>query len=182
MTQPEDLVVVISNDNDDWIDTSYTMGEDLATALGVSSSEVIAVTSETFVNTWNTITAKYVIIHTHGTPSTLQGDCFIFDVADGSLLRTNSNIQLVVMTACQTGGSNEGNMNVGQLLSQKIAANGRVICSTTNVSGDAKSFFAKDGGKWVLFQNGAQRSTLFNNPITMGSVVCNNRGGIGGIL
>jgi hypothetical protein len=182
MPQPEDLVVVISNDEDAWIETSATMGEDLAAALGVSSSEVIAVNSETFINTWNTITAKYVIIHTHGKPSTLQGYGFVFDVADGSLLRENPNIQLVVMTACQTGGSNGGQMNVGQLLSKKIAANGHVICSTTKVDGDDKTFFAKDGGKWVVYQNGTHIASLFDNPITMGSAAFNPFGWVGGSL
>ena len=59
---------------------------------------------------------------------------------------------------------------MAQLISQKIAPNGIVICSTTIVSGGSKRFTATAGGSWIAFQNGVQIAIDLPTTITMEDV------------
>ena len=116
-------VLVISNSEKGWMDSSQVMGEDMASAIGAKASYVEAVTNN-FSNTWNETTANYLIIHTHGSPNGFFGSDLSFTTSDIGQLHNNSNINLVLITACEVGGSNGTNANMAQLISQKIAPNG----------------------------------------------------------
>jgi len=163
-------VLVMSNGDSGWMDSSAIMGDDMADAVDASSSRVEAITTENFGDIWNQATENHVIIHTHGSPNSLQGGNLNVKASDISLLQQNSNIKYVLITSCEVGGSNGNNANVGQLISQKIAPDGYVVCSTTIVSGGSKKFTATGGGRWIVYQNGVQISADFSTTITMKDV------------
>ena len=163
-------VLVLSNIDDNWMRSSETMGLGLACAIGAVDYATKGVTTNSFANVWNSTDASHVIIHTHGSPKSFAGTNLRFSVSDVSNLHTNENIKLVLITACETGGSNGATMNIAQLISTKIAPDGVVICSTTIVSGAATDFTATDGGYWIAYRNGYQIPSVLPTTITMRDV------------
>ena len=160
-------VLVISIGTDDWMSTSETMGANFMVALGADAYQVVAVTADNFKDVWENTSAEYVIIHTHGSPDSLSNTGWRIAVSDINKMQCNSNIQYVLITACEAGGSNGLHDNVGQMISKKINAGGKVMCSTTRVGGGATHFTAKYGGKWVVYSNGIQLSANLWTTITI---------------
>ena len=164
----EKEVIVISNSSSGWMSSSQKMGDDMASAIGANSSQVVGVTTSSFIDTWNNTTASHVIIHTHGTPDALVGDSFSFRTANIGRINVNANINLVVITACQVGGDNGSRANMGQSISRKISSSGYVICCTDYVSGADTYFRPKTtSGNWVVYQNGVQIPMNIAQTITM---------------
>ena len=159
-------VLVVSNNHEDWIDSSQTMGEDFANAIGANNVVVYPATDETFAEVWNSTNADYVIIHTHGTPTNITGEDFSFSSLDSGLLSENARIEGVVITACLTGGVPGFGKNIATIFSEKISSTGIVLCCTTPVNGDDKKFAPCDGGKWVIYQS-RQKADLTEHAITM---------------
>ena len=164
-------VVVISNSAEGWMESSAIVGNDLAAALGLHSSYVVAATNGNFYYTWENISSEYVIIHAHGSPNSISGDgnaAFRVTVADGANMKRNSNISFVFLMVCSTGGNNGANINMGQLISQKISPDGYVICCTDVISGTpdyVRPYYST--GYWVVYQNGQQVAIIPYSVLTM---------------
>lgn len=171
----QSTVLVLSNSPEEWLNSSQIMGADLASAVGAASSYVQAVTSDNFADIWNNTTADHIIIHTHGSPNGLFGEALAFITQNISQLQRNSAIRFVLITACETGGDNNGYANIASLLSQCIAQEGVVVCSTTAVSGEATEFTAVDDddgnpGRWLAYRNGIEIYEFTKRTITMQDV------------
>lgn len=163
-------VLVMSNSKETWMESSKTMGKRMKSAIGAGTSIVVATSTSNFSESWNKTTASTVVIHTHGTPDGFFGEGLNFTTSDAKNLHVNSNIQLVLITACEAGGNNGDQANIGQLISQKISPDGIVVCCTTKVSGGDKDFSATNGGCWVVYQNGEQITADLNTTISMQDV------------
>ena len=169
-TEKESDILVISNKLKSWIDSSITMGKNMAAALGAKASFTKPIYTFNFNSTWANTSASCVIIHTHGTTGSLSGEDFIYYVRYSDELTINTNIKHVLITACSTGGDNGYYPNVGQYLSTKIAPDGIVVCSTTDVNGNDTHFTPLHNGKWIAYQNGQQIPANFPTTITMADV------------
>ena len=164
-------VLVLSNNSPGWMQSSRAMGLDMMSEAHAASLRVDAVTTGDFVNTWNTATSNYVIVHTHGAPDKITGEGLYFEADRIEELENNENIKLLMITACSVGGSNGNQANFGQLISQKIAPDGIVICSSTDVRGNDKRCYPESGGVWLVYQNGVLVDVLLQRKITMGDAV-----------
>ena len=166
-------VLVFSCTPDAWLTTSQTMGENLASEVGAEEWGVQAVFGDEFANLWNNTTSDHIIIHTHGGPGGLgneEGYDGSFTTENISQLVRNSAIGFVLITACETGGQNGTDQNFASLLSQYIAEDGVVVCSTTNVEGVDTEFIARHGGEWIAYCNGEQIPCDLPTTITMALV------------
>ena len=143
-----------------WIESSRTMGENLAKAIqyGAESHVHIPVDKNGLIACLSD--ADYFIMHTHG-----SAEGFFDQRADNSQkvissLRTVKTfpsfpkLKLVIITACGAAGK-QGKENIAAVLSTKIASNGLVIANRYEVFGADYDFGEKDGKHgWVGFQNG----------------------------
>ena len=166
----ESSVLVLSNSPDGWMASSQTMGANMASAVDAEASYVQAVYTNNFASVWNNATSDHIIIHTHGTPNSLDGEDLRFITNNITQLVRNSAIRFVLITACETGGQNGNNANIASLLSQCIAQEGVVVCSTTKVSGDDTYFTATGNGEWIAYRNGVQITCNLPTTITMALV------------
>ena len=169
-TSDEEVLVVSSNE---WMKSSQKMERDLSKAVRTGTSSTVAVSNkESFADCWNTTTASYLAIHTHGLPTCISDNVdFTLSVNDSDLLERNSNINYVIITACKVGGPVSDGYNMGQMLSTKISSTGYVICATTTVSGTDSYFYPENGGKWVIYQNGELVDSTISAKITMASII-----------
>ena len=169
--QAKSAVMVLSNKDAEWLPSSQTMGNNLADSIGTDCTDVQEVTSQNFADIWNNAIVDHIIIHTHGSPECIQGEdlwFFTYDIVQQ--LERNTSIGFVLITACETGGQNGADQNFASLLSQYIAEDGVVVCSTTNVEGIATEFVAQDGGEWIAYCNGEQIPCDLPTTITMALV------------
>ena len=162
----DDEVLVVSTN--DWMESSRQMEKDLSGAVRTDTSNTVAATNESFVECWNSTTANYVVVHTHGSPTVLTDNKeFTFSVDNADQLSSNNNIEYVIITACSVGGTVTDGYNMGQMLSTKISPTGYVICSTTTVSGTSTHFSPMNNGQWVVYQNGVLIRSSIQTKITM---------------
>jgi len=103
---------------------------------------------------------KCMVIHTHGSPRGLSGhenddsQPPIISLDEIKLLSSNTNIDFVMITACQVAGGDAYN-NVAYWMSKKINPNGIVIANKYYVVGGSTDFTASSGDcGWVVYQNG----------------------------
>jgi len=154
------IVTVMSCTPNGWIESSNTMGKDMAKAFGNSNSYTTKTvpTKSDFEYVWKNAN-KCVIIHTHGSPTGLfdqgsNGTPKIISTSEISKMSKNDSIYFVMMTACSTAGGDEKN-NVAYHLSKKINSKGIVIANKYTVSGGSTKFKASNGNKgWVAYKNG----------------------------
>ena len=156
------IVGVLSCAHGAWIASSRTMGENLARAVGdgaysnvhtpVDKAGFIACLGE----------AKYLIIHTHGSPDALYDQRATGDIKKIISLRGIEEmqdiptVQLIFMTACATAGG-DPDKNVASALSKRIAKNGMVFANIYNVWGSDYDFGEKEGKPgWVAYRNGVR--------------------------
>ena len=159
----------------DWVQSSRTMVENLANAVGDRAEWKVHIP----VNSQNLITClkqcNYYIIHMHGSAESF------FDVReDGSTPQIVSvkglqffpkfpDLKLVVITACECGKEIDG-QNIAAALSKHIAPDGLVIANRYVVFGADYDFGERNGKHgWVAYQNGRQVLTETDFParITM---------------
>lgn len=154
-------VTVISCIDKDWINSSETMGDDMAEAMGCDSTYIVQgpTTANEFENYWSNV-GPCVVIHTHGSPTSLGGqedsgvNPQIISLEQIEQLPKNNNIDFVMMTACSTAGG-DPNDNVAYHMSKKINSNGIVIANKYTVSGSDDDFGAYNDEKgWVVYRNG----------------------------
>lgn len=168
------VVTVISNIKSTWIESSSTMGYDMAGAMGRNNSYriVTPTNASEFATVWNN-SSTCVVIHTHGEPNKLanqyedntQPD--IITIGEIQNMNSNYDIDFVMITACMTAGGNEHN-NIAYWLSKKINPMGIVIANKENVTGGSKSFCATGNVHgWVIYRNGAIIKTPEEMPITL---------------
>ena len=154
------LVGIMSCAHGAWISSSRTMGDTLARAVGEGAYSTVHVPVDKTGFFACLSEAKYLIIHTHGSPHGLYDQR-----ADGSrktimtlsgieALPDFPGIQLVILTACQAGGG-APERNVAAALSKKIAKGGLVIANRFVTWGADSDFGEKEGRQgWVGYQNG----------------------------
>ena len=170
--EPEETnAVVLSNKSEGFMRTAKIVGKNLAKAIGRSRYRVQALTDSNYSEVWDGITESYVAIQTHGSPGGLSGEDFSQRVSQLERLNKNENIKCLIITACSTGGNNGTSPNVGQVLSQKIASDGVVVCSTTDVWSGGTNFRAENGGVWVVYQNGVKIRSTIASTITMETAI-----------
>jgi hypothetical protein len=138
------------------------MGENLAAAVGEGAYSTVHVPIDKAGFLACLGEAKYMIIHTHGSPEGLYDQR-----ADGKTktiitlrgieeLPDVPNVQLIILTACQTAGGNP-ERNVASALSKKIAKNGLVFANEFVTWGSDYDFGEKDGKRgWAAYRNGAR--------------------------
>ena len=153
-------IAVVSCSHHAWIESSKTMGKNLAYAVGFDSkSEVCSPTNkEDFIAVLKK--NNYVVIHTHGTSESLinqwedNSQTVIVNKQEVANLPTFDNVLLVVLTACQTAGGKDDN-NIACELSKKISKKGLVIANRFVVFGSDYDFGEKNRKLgWVAYQNG----------------------------
>lgn len=152
-------VAVLSCANYAWIESSRTMGENLASVIqyGGESHVHVPIDKKGFIASLNE--ATYCIIHTHG-----SAEGFFDHRADHNRpaivsLRTVKSLpvfpklRLAIITACSSASNAEE--NIAAAFSTKIAPNGLVIANRYDVFGADYDFGEKDGKNgWVGYQNG----------------------------
>ena len=143
-----------------WIASSRTMGENLAAAVGDGAYSNVHVPIDKAGFAACLGEAKYLIIHTHGSPEGLfdqraNGETKkIISLRGIEELPEFPNVQLVILTACQAGGGNP-DKNVASALSRKIAKNGLVFANRFVTWGSDYDFGEKNGEKgWVAYRGG----------------------------
>ena len=151
-------IAVISCAHWAWINSSRTMGENLAHAIGsgVQSNVHTPINKSGFCACLSEV--NYAVIHTHGSPQS-----FINQLEDGEqkqiislnqvkVLPTFSNLRIVVITACLAA---EGEENIARELSRHIASNGLVFANRYVVFGADYDFGERDSKNgWVAYRNG----------------------------
>lgn len=155
-------VGVLSCAHGAWISSSRTMGENLARAVGdgAYSNVHVPVDKAGFIACLGE--AKYLIIHTHGSPDGLfdqraTGDIKrIISLRGIEEMQEIPTVQLIYMTACATAGG-DPEKNVACALSKKIAKNGLVFANIYEVWGADYDFGEKSGKHgWVAYRNGTR--------------------------
>jgi len=161
-------VTVISCSKSDWVDTSKVMWNDMFLAINghteyseedIENNVLKPTTATAFSEAWISAN-KCMVIHTHGSPRGLSGhenddsQPPIISLDEIKLLSSNTNIDFVMITACQVAGGDAYN-NVAYWMSKKINPNGIVIANKYYVVGGSTDFTASSGDcGWVVYQNG----------------------------
>ncbi len=170
-------VSVLSIDKDGWMNSSKTMGETLRKAASAKSSTVIATTPQNFVDVWNNLNSKYVIIHTHGGPNGIYDESnpqqAIFTTDQMNNLKKNDKVSCVIITSCSVAGNTGSSKdNFACALSRKIDSNGVVVGCRYNVVGGDTYFepaypntYATQ--PWNIYRNGSVIDKNLPNKITM---------------
>ena len=167
-------VTVVSCIASGWVSSSNTMGENMATAFGCEGSYAIKcpTSAEGFVTCWNKAN-ECLVIHTHGSPTSLSGHeenesrPTIVTKKDIKNFPINNRIGFIMMTACETAGGRTTD-NVAYWLSKKINSNGIVIANTDTVSGGATSFEGENKGHtWKVYKNGVIQNIALPVSLTM---------------
>ena len=168
------IVSVISCSKSTWVSGSATMGSNMATAMGRNNSYrvVTPVNSSAFATEWSN-SSTCVVIHTHSSPTVLQGiddyanTPLIINIDEIQNMSANYDIDFVMITACMTAGGDEYN-NVAYWLSKKINPMGIVIANKENVNGVDTEFGAAGSiPGWVMYRNGTVIKTPEEMPITL---------------
>ena len=171
----KDTITVFSPNENLWLTTSNTMGENLRAASGAYSTSTIAVNSSNFVHEWNNTKSKYVIIHTHGSRTGIydhNGNA-IFEMRNIGLLNRNKNIKCLIITACETGSTTRrSDNNIAKELSKKINSKGVVVCSAYIVNGYDTYFKSSSDNLsgWILYIDGKRHMVNIEDTITMQSI------------
>ena len=171
-TASNDAVLVISSA--EWEDSSHTMEEDMADALGTSDSHTaLAANNSDFADCWNSATANYIIVHAHGSPTVITDTPrnLYFTIDDASQLSRNENVEFVLLATCSAGEPVENGYNMGQMLSTKISTDGYVICANKRLWGNNISLWPEEGGQWVVYQNGTLVASSIPKKVTLDDVV-----------
>ena len=152
-------IAIMSCAQIDWINSSKTMGDCLARAIGegASCNVNIPIDSHGFKDCFSRLT--HLIIHTHGDSGALYDQR-----SDGRILKIismrgieemtpNRNLRFIMMTACSSAGG--AGKNIASVLSTRISPKGIVIANRHVVWGADYDFGTKDGARgWVAYRNG----------------------------
>lgn len=161
-------VTVISATTPGFLNTSDTMGDHMASAIGLFKSHTVkpTTTAAEFSNNWSS-SGNCVIIHTHGSPNGLYDGGIdengneitplMISLNEIKDLPSNPNIRFLMIVACATAGGNE-NDNVACWLSKKIHSEGIVIANRYVIHGTGPTSAGWEEGQyldgWVVYQNG----------------------------
>ena len=164
-------------DTNKWVESSKIMANDLMKAAGAKSITVQYISAQSFVERWDNIRSKYVIIHSHGSPSSILDDGdpqqTIFTTSDMYKLKRNNKIKCVIIIACSVAGTPKNNLkNFASSLSEKINPRGVVVGSICEIGGNATSFeplneFSYISMPWNIYRNGAFLNGALPRTITM---------------
>lgn len=158
-------VTVVSCAPQAWINSSITMGNDMADAMGVSPSCCVVTPGDSneFASVWADA-VECVVVHTHGDATGLYDEevtdagtkitPLIITTEQIAQMPKNESINFVMMTACSTA-SGDAQDNVAYWLSKKINKNGIVIANKYVVSGSDTEFgAANETAGWVMYRDG----------------------------
>ncbi len=168
-------VTVISCSDESWIESSETMGDNMATAFNCEGSYFVETPTSAiaFENCWNK-SNECMVIHTHGGPDNLcdeVGDStpIIISKTEINDLPKNNKIHFIMITACETAGGTT-NDNVACALSKRINPDGIVIANTDEVSGDDTEFLgSNENATWKVYKNGILQAPISDITLTMQS-------------
>ncbi len=166
-------VTVFSCSPSAWIESSETMGRDMAAEFDHQESYVVKTptNSSSFETCWKEA-GECIIIHTHGSPTGLYdhgigSTPIIVSKNNISDLPVNTAIHFIMMTACETAGGTESD-NVAYWLSKRINPNGIVIANTDIVSGGSTSFRGTNSNPtWKVYKNGIIQAPIYDVTLTM---------------
>ena len=170
-------ITAITCPENTWIESTKIMMEEFRLQFGLKKAIIKFPYSSTFLDTWNAVKSKYMIIHTHGSANGLFIEISgkteqeeLFSVDRMSAMKRNYNIMCIFMTACQTAANNGKKDNFACAISKKINPNGIVIASKYIVLGYATSFTSKNNegqGGWVIYRNGVVVKSLYSDVLSI---------------